>query len=132
MKAIIPNVFWLAVSAMVAYTIVNPQSGFGNIAALAIWCVAIVAVFMSLLVLSVVAYIARSGNQEHIAKAREAVIGKKRSALHKAIGWAKLVIMASLCAYTGMIVTGIAYIVAWSSVSAVMFLSRSMLDDLPA
>lgn len=104
---------WLICVILLAAAIAKPDSGIINLAALAVWIGILIGFGVSILIFSV-SHAAERGRlneqEKSLASLRTIVNETARAGKLKRIwGWFKNITLLSLIAYTGMVVSAIAY-----------------------
>ena len=135
--AIFPQLVWTAIAAMLVATIINPATGFANVALVFIWVVITLCVLLWTFVFLMGVGITLADNQqskEKLADGLEKCVGKfiKRSAFRKTIDRLKSVIMVGLLGYVGFIWTAVFYALAHAMSLFIVLLSKEALERYDA
>lgn len=138
MKGIIINtIIWVGIIAMLCFTIADPSSGFANVVSVAIWVLCLLAIFGGGMML-MFGYAATKIDTftEAGAVNLRANLNKvfnrdtKPSTTRKAFGWVRIIAVAGLTAYSGLIVTAVVYLVSMMIFRLCLVIGEAMAADV--
>lgn len=136
-KFVVAQVIWLAIMSAMVGAIHYQSAGLGNVAALAIWTLALLSLFAAAALVFGCAAIdkARSGEtkEKGVDDLRKLVDElDKRSTARKAWGWLQTIILVATAAYAGLFATAMAYAITTGVVAFALMVARSTLQKLDA
>lgn len=136
-KFIVAQAIWLAIMSALAGAIHYQSAGLGNVAALAIWSLALLSLFAAAVLLFVCAAIDKVGSGEAKEKGVVAIRKlvdelDKRSTARKAWGWLQSIVLVATAAYAGLFATAMAYAITTGVVAFALMVARSTLQKLDA
>lgn len=138
MKGIIINtIIWGAIIAMLCLSIADPSSGFSNVVSVAIWVLCLLATFGGVLML-LFGYAATKIDTftETGAANLRANLNKvfnrdaKPSTTRKAFGWVRIIAVAGLTAYAGLVATAVFYLVSMAFFKVCLAIGEGMASDV--
>lgn len=124
---------WLAIMSALAGTIYYQADGLGNVAALAIWTLALFSLLAAAALVLGCAEIDKAVSSEAKEKgvaAIRALVDKldKRSTARKAWGWLQTIALVATAAHAGLLVTAIAYAISAGAVAIALMVARFTLQ----
>lgn len=135
--AVFPQLVYIAIAAMLVATIINPTTGFANVALVFIWALMAISIMISIMILLMGIGIPLADSKEareKLADGLKKCVGKfiKRSAFRKAISRVQTIILVGLMAYIGFIWTAVFYALASAMSGFVVLVSKEVLDKYEA
>lgn len=134
---ILSQVIWFGVMSALAAAIHYQSAGLANVAALAMWALALLALFVAAMVLlgSVAVELADGGEKRDkgIAALRKLVNDlDKRSNVRRAWSWLQSIALLAAAAYAGLFVTAVVYAITIGVIQFSLMVARSTLQKLDA